>query len=158
MPSADERCGSQTRSGGECSWPADECPHHQVRDTGPAARAAGKEAHGPREASPVPPGRDLHELAWWLITETVSGKVSPAQGGVIVSAMRVLAGLGEPAETEDDRLLTIELNARLMHGFQPANREQWERARQQFTPEALEEFARWPALDQGSRSAETFDP
>lgn len=143
-------CGARTKAGGACRWPRAECPVHQ-----PASReeAAGDglpvaEREEPRqEASALPGGRDLRELGWWIIENTVSSGLTTQQASVVASVMRVLVALGPAPEDEETRLRAIELQAHLMHGFPPRSEEEWELAAQLYDDSALQEFGRWRPLD-----------
>ena len=140
-----DRCGAPTRGGSPCRFPAGQCPHE--------AHARAREAQPNRErpASPVGPirERDLRGLGWWLIEETLAGRVTPPEASAVNRMMHTLLQLGPTPEADERALQEVALRGLLMHGVPPRTEEEWRRATEIFDDEALAEFRRWASLEGG---------
>ena len=91
--------------------------------------------------------RDIHALAWWALGGLTTGELDERTGSVIASLLRVVLAAGEAGLTDDEEARReVELRGLLMHGIPPRNDEEWERLKQSFSPEAVEEVRRWRSL------------
>ena len=136
------RCGAPTRGGSPCRFPADRCPHDSH------ARAREQRPQGARgEPAASPAGaireRDLRSLGWWLIEETLAGRVTPPEASAVNRMMHTLLQLGPAPEADERALQEVALRGLLMHGVPPRTPEEWRRAAEIFDEEALAEFRRW---------------
>ena len=139
---AETRCGAPTRGGSPCRFPIDRCPH----EAHTASRAAG--AGHPPPPPPPPPSeavreRDLHTLVWWLIEETLAGRITPPEASAVNRMMHTLLELGPTPEADEQALQEVALRGLLMHGVPPRTAEEWKRASEIFDEAALAEFRRW---------------
>lgn len=139
----DDPCGAPTRAGAACRYPADRCPHE--------SHARAREARPRHERSPVGAirARDLRALGWWLIEETLAGRVTPPEASAVNRMMHTLLQLGPAPEAEDRALQEVALRGLLMHGVPPRTEDEWRRAAEIFDEDALAEFRRW-ASPEGS--------
>ena len=138
---AETHCGAPTSRGSPCRFPIDRCPH----ETHAASRAGGA-SHPP--PPPPPPTeavreRDLRTLVWWLIEETLAGRITPPEASVVNRMMHTLLELGPTPEADEQALQEVALRGLLMHGVPPRTPEEWKRASQIFDDAALAEFRRW---------------
>ncbi len=140
-----DRCGAPTRGGAPCRFPAGQCPHE--------AHARAREARPARTQSSSPVGaireRDLRGLGWWLIEETLAGRVTPPEASAVNRMMHTLLQLGPAPEAEDRALQEVALRGLLMHGVPPRTEDEWRRAAEIFDDEALAEFRRWASGEEG---------
>ncbi len=90
-------------------------------------------------------GRDLRALGWWLIEETLAGRITPPEASAVNRMMHTLLQLGPTPEADDVALQDVALRGLLMHGLPPRTAEEWRRAAEVFDDDALAEFRRWPA-------------
>ena len=137
------RCGAPTRGGSACRFLADRCPHEAH------ARARDERPTGARPSSPVGAirERDLRALGWWLIEETLAGRVTPPETSAINRMMHTLLQLGPTPEADELALQEVALRGLLMHGVPPRTAEEWRRAGEVFDDEALAEFRRWASAE-----------
>ena len=145
------RCGAPTRAGAPCRFPSDQCPHE--------SHARGRKAPPAGEPRPSPAGaireRDLRTLGWWLIEETLAGRVTPPEASAVNRMMHTLLQLGPTPEADDLALQEVALRGLLMHGVPPRTADEWKRAAEIFDDEALAEFRRWAASEgQGTSAGE----
>ena len=137
---ANARCGAPTRGGSPCRFPIDRCPHGGHA----AARGEGAETPAP---SPSPADavreRDLRTLVWWLIEETLAGRITPPEASAVNRMMHTLLELGPGPEADEQALQEVALRGLLMHGVPPRTAEEWKRAAEVFDDAALAEFRRW---------------
>ena len=136
---SNDRCGAPTRGGSACRFPADRCPHE--------AHGRAREARPPHEPSPAGAirERDLRGLGWWLIEETLAGRVTPPEASAVNRMMHTLLQLGPTPEADERALQEVALRGLLMHGVPPRSEDEWRRAAEIFDDEALAEFRRWAA-------------
>ncbi len=139
-------CGAPTRGGSACRFPADRCPHEAH------ARAREQRPRTTRGAPPPSPAgaireRDLRALGWWLIEETLAGRVTPPEASAVNRMMHTLLQLGPAPEADERALQEVALRGLLMHGVPPRTEEEWHRAAEIFDEEALTEFRRWAAAE-----------
>lgn len=150
MTRDDDRCGAPTRGGAPCRFPAGQCPHD--------SHARAREGRPARAPSPSPVGaileRDLRGLGWWLIEETLAGRVTPPEASAVNRMMHTLLQLGPTPEADDLALQEVALRGLLMHGVPPRTEEEWRRAAQIFDDEALAEFRRWASAEEGPSAGE----
>ena len=141
-----DRCGAPTRGGAPCRFPAGQCPHDAH------ARARGGGPVRERPASPVGAirERDLRTLGWWLIEETLAGRVTPPEASAVNRMMHTLLQLGPTPEADELALQEVALRGLLMHGVPPRTEEEWRRAAEIFDDDALAEFRRWASLEEGT--------
>ena len=141
MPEA--HCGAPTRGGSACRFPADRCPHD--------AHARAREELPARERAPSSTGairaRDLRALGWWLIEETLAGRITPSETSAVNRMMHTLLQLGPAPEADELALQEVALRGLLMHGVPPRTAEEWRRAAEIFDDEALGEFRRWASRE-----------
>lgn len=135
----EKRCGAPTRGGSACRFPIDRCPHEShghARETNP---------RGEQTPSPVTAIRehDLRALGWWLIEETLAGRITPPEASAVNRMMHTLLQLGPAPEADELALQEVALRGLLMHGVPPRTAEEWRRAAEIFDDEALAEFRRW---------------
>lgn len=150
MTRDDDRCGAPTRGGAPCRFPAGQCPHK--------AHARAREGRPGRARSPSPVGaireRDLRALGWWLIEETLAGRVTPPEASAVNRMMHTLLQLGPTPEADDLALQEVALRGLLMHGVPPRTEDEWRRAAEIFDDEALAEFRRWASAEEGAIASE----
>ncbi len=134
-----DQCGAPTRGGSACRFPADRCPHE--------AHGRAREARPRHERSPAGAirERDLRGLGWWLIEETLAGRVTPPEASAVNRMMHTLLQLGPTPEADERALQEVALRGLLMHGVPPRSEDEWSRAAEIFDDEALAEFRRWAA-------------
>ena len=146
MTPDDDRCGAPTRGGAPCRFPADKCPHE--------AHDRTREGRSARTRTPSPVGaireRDLRTLGWWLIEETLAGRVTPPEASAVNRMMHTLLQLGPTPEADELALQEVALRGLLMHGVPPRTEEEWRRAAEIFDDEALAEFRRWASVEEGA--------
>ena len=144
MSPDNDRCGAPTRGGAPCRFPTGQCPHD--------AHARAREAQPGRARSPSPVGaireRDLRALGWWLIEETLAGRVTPPEASAVNRMMHTLLQLGPTPEADDRALQEVALRGLLMHGVPPRTEDEWRRAAEIFDDEALAEFRRWASVEE----------
>lgn len=156
---AKERCGAKTKGGTPCRWAIDRCTHqsHRIEREGRDRRGEAN-APWPAEDDPRPQGltpppavdeHDLHGLGWWTIRNAITGDLETPRAAVVATVMRVLAALGPEPVAQEEALRDVELLGVIMHGVPPRNPAEWERARQLFDADGIEEFERWVALGEG---------
>ena len=92
--------------------------------------------------------RDLRGLGWWLIEETLAGRVTPPEASAVNRMMHTLLQLGPAPEAEDRALQEVALRGLLMHGVPPRTEDEWRRAAEVFDDEALAEFRRWASAEE----------
>ncbi|MCY3506221.1 MAG: hypothetical protein OXH41_08665 [Chloroflexi bacterium] len=150
MTRNDDRCGAPTRGGAPCRFPADQCPHD--------AHARTREGRPGRSRSSSPVGaireRDLRALGWWLIEETLAGRVTPPEASAVNRMMHTLLQLGPTPEADELALQEVALRGLLMHGVPPRTEQEWRRAAEIFDDEALAEFRRWASVEEGAMAGE----
>ena len=137
MPEAP--CGAPTRGGSPCRYPAALCPHEAH-----ARHREGRVRRDPTPA-PAPPAaplravreRDLRALGWWLIEQTLAGRVSPPEASAVNRMMHTLLQLGPDSEAGERALREVALRGLLMHGVPPRTPEEWDHAAELFDDEAL---------------------
>ncbi len=149
---SNDRCGAPTRGGSACRFPADRCPHE--------AHGRAREARPPHERSPAGAirERDLRGLGWWLIEETLAGRVTPPEASAVNRMMHTLLQLGPTPEAEERALQEVALRGLLMHGVPPRSEDEWRRAAEIFDDEALAEFRRWAAPEGKPAKHEDGEP
>ncbi len=136
---AETRCGAPTRGGSPCRFPIDRCPH----EAHTASRGAGGGPPPPPPPSEAVRERDLHTLVWWLIEETLAGRITPPEASAVNRMMHTLLELGPTPEADEQALQEVALRGLLMHGVPPRTAEEWKRASEIFDEAALAEFRRW---------------
>ncbi|MXY36703.1 MAG: hypothetical protein F4061_01185 [Acidobacteria bacterium] len=94
--------------------------------------------------------RDLRTLGWWLIEETLAGRVTPPEASAVNRMMHTLLQLGPTPEADELALQEVALRGLLMHGVPPRTEEEWRRAAEIFDDEALAEFRRWASVEEGA--------
>ena len=154
MPEAP--CGAPTRGGSPCRYPAALCPHEAH-----ARHREGRVRRDPAPA-PAPPAtplravreRDLRALGWWLIEQTLAGRVSPPEASAVNRMMHTLLQLGPDSEAGERALREVALRGLLMHGVPPRTPEEWNHAAELFDDEALAEFRRWAGAVDGAEDAD----
>ena len=134
-------CGAPTRGGTPCRFPADRCPHeHHARARAPAGQGEREQPGSPADAIHE---RDLRALGWWVIEETLAGRVTPPEASAVNRLMHTLQQLGPTPEADDLALQEVALRGLLMHGVPPHTPAEWRRAAEIFDEDALAEFRRW---------------
>lgn len=86
---------------------------------------------------------ELRAFGWWVIRGLLGGAIGERKGAVLVSAARLVAGLGPDGDALDEALAATVLRGRVMHGLPPEDEAQWELAASLFTPDALAELRSW---------------
>ena len=149
---SNDRWGAPTRGGSACRFPADRCPHE--------AHGRAREARPPHERSPAGAirERDLRGLGWWLIEETLAGRVTPPEASAVNRMMHTLLQLGPTPEADERALQEVALRGLLMHGVPPRGEDEWRRAAEIFDDEALAEFRRWAAPEGEPAKHEDREP
>lgn len=150
MTRDNDRCGAPTRGGAPCRFPTSQCPHE--------AHALTREVRGGPARASSPVGaireRDLRALGWWLIEETLAGRVTPPEASAVNRMMHTLLQLGPTPEADDLALQEVALRGLLMHGVPPRTEDEWRRAAEIFDDEALAEFRRWASVKEGAITSE----
>jgi hypothetical protein len=113
--------------------------------------AAGKGSAAVAGAEPVrelPAAFHEHDargLSWWVIGETLGGRLEAPRASVAAALLRLLHVLGPDPVSDEEAWQEVELRGRIMHGQPPRNPREWERVALLYDDEALEEFRRWEA-------------
>jgi hypothetical protein len=145
-------CGAMTLKGTPCQWDLGKCDYHSPAE--PEERSlqlirATPEAMPPLQPpEPTPPGlaeRDIHRLAWWLFEE-VTGEMETTKARVLTSILHLLESLGPAGMERDERFGEVAHVGKLSLGIQPADNAEWEWVQERFEQDAIDEFHRWPLL------------
>ncbi|HML97135.1 MAG TPA: hypothetical protein PKD75_01515 [Tepidiformaceae bacterium] len=139
-------CNQTTPSGNPCHHLAARCPYHPKSQPQPEPGPGPEPATETGAETPARPERpDPHRFVYQALQDAVEGRASPTAVTRLVKTLEVAHRLGPPPVDEEQMHAEIALRGMIMHGLAPYTTEQWELARDLFTPGALHMFSRWLA-------------
>jgi hypothetical protein len=93
--------------------------------------------------------RDLYEVAWDLLAESVNGE--PRNASLISTLIRVLASLGSPPLDDERALAEAALRGLVMNGLAPRNPKEWALAEETFDDDTLADLRQREAIEKRLR-------